>query len=670
VDSDFSRGVLERVRQRRARPASLRRAVDIMPFLQDCGPGTRPCTAPEPDAACTSQTPRPCTAPQASGGFEGVRSKYLLTALVHQHGVRGTSSSSAARPSRLSPLRPRTAPEAQPAAAEAAPGPEVHIVEAPTTLVVNTANGPTRVPPHHWLVLEGPGPSAEGEAGEAERRLLDSAGGGLISKGTALLRRVSEERLHAVAAEANFQRASRGTSTLALRHAAHALELLAQRDRDAPGLPGPPLSARESVQQRVRSTSKGPSVPSSCTTVTDEVFARLQRMESIVALQAAAAEQRAAHAAALSKEKVQPEMPVPSSGPLRLKKSMLLKGWQARVEFLEFAQRRYGNIIRTWFLLDREENMKLGEKHFVRRVLDMGFSGNVPALWRYMDSDRSGSITILELDAHVAVALAGFKSLLQTNFDDSSKQAWQTMDKNRSGHVHKAEFVEAFQGLGYEGSLPRLFDLLDRGGLGYVVEADLAYLDRWQPRPYLFSKPDFEGLADLKEALLELYWPSFKAWRKILDRDGTMRVNWEEFCEACRKLALRQAGGRPRAGFLAAERMAGVWRALDADCSGWISLREFDTPSHKAVAGFKRWADRTHGSAVNAFHAIDGNSNGKLHQWELQRTTRGDDGYEGDVELLFESLDVNSAGWLTEGEFKFLDSWDLDWEEWEAKHRR
>lgn len=44
--------------------------------------------------------------------------------------------------------------------------------------------------------------------------------------GVLLLRCVPESRLHVLAAEANFSRASQGQSVLALRHAALALELL------------------------------------------------------------------------------------------------------------------------------------------------------------------------------------------------------------------------------------------------------------------------------------------------------------------------------------------------------------------------------------------------------------------------------------------------------------
>merc|ERR1712228_317149 len=85
--------------------------------------------------------------------------------------------------------------------------------------------------------------------------------------------------------------------------------------------------------------------------------------------------------------------------------------------------------------------------------------------------------------------------------------------------------------------------------------------------------------------------------------------------------------------------------------------------------GFKRWADSTYSGAVAAFHEIDSNSNGKMQIWELHKASGGPNGYEGDVEALFESLDVNSAGFLTESEFRFLDGWDLDWEEWEAHIR-
>lgn len=665
VETGFSNKVLEHVRQRRSRPSSLAAKLAAQALLHEG----------------QDHQLLPHLTPEVPGEAKPVRPKYLQTSLVHQH---------------LTPRAPKPPPGPPSGRPRSAPGPEGHhpaqarreprtprpkevggvadleasgleIVEAPTSLVVNTDKGTMRIPPYHWLVVDAPSPSSTPRR-QAERYL---SGGGCISHGGSLLRRISQERLHAGAAEANFQRASRGTSELALRHAAVALEILYQCDREVPGVPRTARATAVAAAATPSSPSLEWAEPERVpqTDVKEEVSSRLQRMQALVAVQAKAAEVR--DSMGTPTKDLRPELEAPAEPGGRFsKRSVLQRGIQARLEFVEFAQRRYGNTIRAWWKLDQEENLKLGEKLFVRRCVDLGFRGNVTALWRFVDADHSGSVTMLELDPAAAVHLASFKMLIDSKFGSNPDKVFAAVDNTRTGRVSKQEFVDVLKGYKYDGPPGRLFELLDRRGLGYVVRSDMTFLGRWHPRPYLFTNPDMENLQRLKEALIDTYRSLLKAWRKCLDRDGKMRVCWEEFCAACRRVSRAPALNKSGSGYFNTEQeIAGVWRALDEDCSGWISLREFDPISHGTLAEFKRWADSTYKGAIAAYHEIDGNSNGKLQLWELQKASKGPNGYKGDVELLFESLDVNSAGFLTESEFRFLDNWDLEWEEWEASIR-
>uniref|UniRef100_A0A7S2KC24 EF-hand domain-containing protein n=1 Tax=Zooxanthella nutricula TaxID=1333877 RepID=A0A7S2KC24_9DINO len=116
-----------------------------------------------------------------------------------------------------------------------------------------------------------------------------------------------------------------------------------------------------------------------------------------------------------------------------------------------------------------------------------------------------------------------------------------------------------------------------------------------------------------------------------------------------------------------------MWRALDDDCSGAITLRDWDLASYEALVEFKGWADRVHGSVVKAFRALDNASgNAKLSEGELHKALRGDDPCKADLEIVFDGLDVHSCYSLTEGDVKFLDLWDMAWESWlwDAKQKR
>merc|ERR1712183_1229255 len=85
----------------------------------------------------------------------------------------------------------------------------------------------------------------------------------------------------------------------------------------------------------------------------------------------------------------------------------------------------------------------------------------------------------------------------------------------------------------FEGPAPVLFDLIDRRGLGFLAAADLNFMDKWKPPPYLFQRANHEALQRLRSLLLEVHGNLLKSWRKLFDRDGSMRISWEEFRSAC-----------------------------------------------------------------------------------------------------------------------------------------
>lgn len=149
-----------------------------------------------------------------------------------------------------------------------------------------------------------------------------------------------------------------------------------------------------------------------------------------------------------------------------------------------------------------------------------------------------------------------------------------------------------------------------------------------------------------------------------------MRLSWSEWNIACNSVG-KQKNTLPKGTRLpkSEQEVAAIWRALDEDCSGYITLKEFDSESYTELSTFKRWCTEHHGSAMKTFHWIDGvtNGNGKISQGELALI--GPRGYPGDCDHLFETLNVNNMKGLSEEDFRFIDHWDLDWEEWEADAR-
>lgn len=543
-----------------------------------------------------------------------------------------------------------------------ADGRPFRLAEAGTSIEVTLEDGVIELfPARQWLVLE-PRPqlallnyATHNEVHREEVQLAEMVGRGSISAEMAgFLRPVGSQRLHVLAAEANFRKAGRGTSLLALQHAGFALHLLQGIVPENPrhGLPSPPLLA-------VTATSPGSSM--ACPSVE-----KLHKMHPIVSAQAAARAKRAAEAERV-KEKAK-DMPRQEAEELIVvprNKLDLAKGIKAFREFVEFANRRYGNLVRAWFAMDPEENMKLGEKLFLRRCLDIGFTGNAVSLWRYIDADRSSSIKLWEIDPASTLLLASFKKLVTEHFGDSLDKTFFYFDDNHSGRIHRNEFVPKIKKFGFTGPAGRLFDSMDRDGMGSIEYGEFHFLDKWVPEPYLLSEPDFEALDGFKSALIRTHGsPLFKSWRKVLDKDGTMRASWEKFLNAWR--GIRQMPGVAKSEV----EVAAVWRALDTDCSGWISIREYDQECGIALREFKLWADKAYGGVVAAFRAADYNSNGKLSVKELSKVANEDKGYMGDVAQVFAYLDVNDAWTLLESDVAFLDKWELLWEEWEMRAKK
>lgn len=736
----------------------------------------------------------------------GKEAKYLSTALVQHPPVAGSfyqdPGVDSCRVPRLQETRPRTRDGAD---ARSLPKHELlgaRIYESPTAVSV-LGDTVIRLPPNCWIVLDTLSQSnmacfrmrevSESTSSEfvSGPKMYDVVGGGYISEEeAATLKPVAEHRLSIMAAEANFKRASQGASVLALRHAAHALELVVQRAvlEEQPHLsPEQALSGMAWSSMQLDEVGFRTSIDPaelSFVSVRGEIYRRLQRAEGLVAWRASRKSRRPGSKAAksLSTEPTLPPVVSPAN-------RTAAKGVDALRQFLEFCNRRFGNLLRAWFALDPEENMRLGEKLFVRRCLDLGFSGNVQALYRYVDNDENGTISFAELDSTSAMLLAGFKSFVCLHFEGSTELAFQYMDTTRSGRVRKHQFVVMMKEFGYRGPASRLFDLLDRQGFGYIHERELKYLTSWRPQPYLLSTPNFLAMEAVKECFADVHGSLFMAWRKALDVDCTMRLTWEEFCVACKELKKRtdhrepiisqaaqddhsevstdgdslpaikvagpslstlkhmasfprpprrsktdnadqaplqlaransfsSGGGSPCSPWQRAlddsprspwrrmvdvsqvamknadalveddvhsrgstveielpsteQELASVWRALDIECSGAITLKDFDPAGYEAIAAFKRWVDRVHGGAKAAMRQLDGNGNGKLAKHEMRKILQEDDEFTGDVDALFAAWasDGHRCICLTANDLVFMDHWDLRWEEFRDEARK
>jgi len=649
TELDFSSKVRGQIRRRRQHSRSADQVAATAPPSTAGAVIASPSVAGATAAECAEPSEHPA---QSSGSdwpkrvslSADTRAKYLKTSLILYRNVNLSTPRTPQRSHASSHISSHVSflKEFAPRSLETA---RVQICKARTRITIVTNSGEVRVPAHTWLLLDG-----AGKENSKQIQLLDAAGSGTIQDGAARLRCVSPESLHMRAAEANFLRASRGTSVLALRHAAHVLALLGEEE---------PQPNPKSARARCNSLPDTASEPTGITTcLTAEVLTRLQRMEGVVEKEAAAAEQRA-------DERKVPK-PILVLPPTRddTTKTSLQRGFLAKIDFLDFAQRRFGNSLRLWFELDREEHMKISEMLFLRRCDEIGFRGSAHALWRYLDLDVKDTFTFEDYDNHAALLLAGFQVVAKEKFG-GARRAFLKLDKNKSRRIYQQEFAVGLRSMGWKGPSSKLLDLLDRRGLGFIVESDVTFLEHWSPVPYFTAEPDFEGLERLKTALKSWFGQLVRAWQRLWDRNGKMRVSWDRFVRSCQKM--RSIPAMLPKGFLEQqEDVAAIWRALDPDCRGWIFLQAFDPVCHKNLAEFKRWADELYGSVTAAFKIFDLAGKGRMKLAELRKGVEVEPAYTGDLDLVFMSLDRNATGFLSESEVRKFDTWDVKWEEAES----
>mmetsp|Transcript_133735 Transcript_133735/g.285971 ORF Transcript_133735/g.285971 Transcript_133735/m.285971 type:complete len:821 (-) Transcript_133735:25-2487(-) len=318
-------------------------------------------------------------------------------------------------------------------------------------------------------------------------------------------------------------------------------------------------------------------------------------------------------------------------------------------DFKQFLRKKYGGFLRAWRqVLAVNDSMVLQKPQFLKAFAKLGFKGDAKNLWRTFDRDDSGSVSIDELDPQGAELLAHFKRFIDEKWG-GAVGAFKALDKDGSKSVKQQEFVDAMKGYGFRYPTKQLFHGLDRDGAKSIQADEILFIDKWKPLPYLIVGPSPEAAKEVKAAFLKKYKNFLKAWRHALDKDNSNHCNWFEFQAACQKC--KYQGNVP-----------GAWRFLDADLSGYITLKELDEASCAILKEFKDWAVEEFGSVRSAFGVFDGDGSNEISYNEFRACCRIY-GYDGCSKSIFGALDLESNLALSVEEVAFLDDWDFDVED-------
>lgn len=296
--------------------------------------------------------------------------------------------------------------------------------------------------------------------------------------------------------------------------------------------------------------------------------------------------------------------------------------------------------------IDRDETMSCSRPELFKACAEISWRGDVRALWKALDADDSGITTLEELDMEGATALAHFKAFLDNKFG-SACAGFKAFDHLDLKKLREREFVEACKIHGFAKSgLRQLFSYLDWQNEKAIFEVDFNFLDIWRPPAYLIAVPNEAAANEFRRLFLKREGTYLLGYRRLLDTDGSNRVSWREFYNACNVLGF--SGDAP-----------GAWRSMDDDCMGAISLRKIDQESNEAIMVFKRWTDDVFGGIKSAFSVLSTDGRDKLSYREFRAACRAYR-FPGDAIALFESLDMDMSNSLSIAELAFLDNWETE----------
>lgn len=324
-------------------------------------------------------------------------------------------------------------------------------------------------------------------------------------------------------------------------------------------------------------------------------------------------------------------------------------GMKTFADFYMWCIKKFKNLTRAWRLLDASLNMKLTYLEFLTSLREHDYKGDGRQIFKILDRDRSGSLSYFHFDPSGAMALANLCMWAEEKFG-SVQNAFEKIDVDRNGKLTPEEFRKAAHENGLETDEPvsYLFQMIDLDANLMITRKEVAFLDAWACPPWLKVKADHEGCNTFVQNLVAKYRDNpILAWHH-LDQNDQMRVSWDEFHIACKKLSL-DAG-----------KLAGVWRALDANLSGWVSLQEFSKEAYELLVKFKKWAEQKEGTIQKVFQQIDANSDGIVNRREFLVIRNDMDLTDDEYHTLYHGFDFDGRGVIKFSKLRYLDFWSIE----------
>eukprot|EP00931_Biecheleriopsis_adriatica_P114679 TRINITY_DN90598_c0_g1_i1.p1 TRINITY_DN90598_c0_g1~~TRINITY_DN90598_c0_g1_i1.p1 ORF type:complete len:1547 (+),score=371.71 TRINITY_DN90598_c0_g1_i1:74-4642(+) len=145
----------------------------------------------------------------------------------------------------------------------------------------------------------------------------------------------------------------------------------------------------------------------------------------------------------------------------RSEADVLLSGAQGPQGFRQVLANKFGSVATAWRTgLDSDGNGKISLGEFLMCCQKMNFTGNFKKLWKELDTDTDGFISLHDLDPVAATELDDFRTFCLNKYG-STLHAWQ-QGINPDGLLGVPEklFASRCKDMGFEGDGRKLFKLL------------------------------------------------------------------------------------------------------------------------------------------------------------------------------------------------------------------
>eukprot|EP00746_Dinoflagellata_sp_MGD_P011873 gnl/MRDRNA2_/MRDRNA2_125082_c0_seq1.p1 gnl/MRDRNA2_/MRDRNA2_125082_c0~~gnl/MRDRNA2_/MRDRNA2_125082_c0_seq1.p1 ORF type:complete len:750 (-),score=140.85 gnl/MRDRNA2_/MRDRNA2_125082_c0_seq1:36-2285(-) len=325
------------------------------------------------------------------------------------------------------------------------------------------------------------------------------------------------------------------------------------------------------------------------------------------------------------------------------------------------AKRTAFSTLSSWLQhFDCNHDMVISFEEFLEGMSRLEYQGNAHILFRRMDIDGSGELTLDEIDPDASKLWMRFRYWCVERFDSPSHMIRQLACSGGTAESNLEDFIETVHRLGWTGGYEETLFGCISNDVQCVTPAYLGWFETDKAKQARKERARAEAVQEqayhakerraviqelqrFRAFLKKKYATFLRAWRCALDLDGSMSIQKHELFTAVKEIGFR---GNVRL----------VWKGLDKDMSGVTSLMELDLRSAYQLAKFKEFCTNIFGSAAQAFTVFDKYKKCKLRRDDFLEACHAN-GFKKATPGLFHGLDWKGNQYIMAADLAFLDAW-------------